>query len=97
MYRTNTDQQSDMQSDWKEFNKVLYKDDTKLATVVGQVPLLNAKADGHDTIYTCVQRAKAITHSLGGEHIWFVTDQAINAPSQEMKWTQGDDWENVHF
>ena len=97
IYRTNTDRYSDEKSNWTEFNKALSQDAKKPATVVGQMPLLNAKADQHDTIYTCVERAKFIAQSLGEQHIWFCTDQAINAPAQETKWTRGEDWENVHF
>ena len=59
------------------------------------MPLLNAKADDHDTINTCIERAKVIADSVGDDHVWFVADQAVYAPAQETKWTQGDD--DVHF
>ncbi|XP_068200369.1 uncharacterized protein [Palaemon carinicauda] len=82
-------------SNWTEFNKELHKSDKRPATIVGLMPLLNAKADDHDTINTCIERAKVIADKVGDDHVWFVADQAIYAPAQETIWTRGDS--NVHF
>ena len=50
IYRSNTDRHRDMKSIWTAFNKTLYQVNRKPATVIGQMPLLNAKVDDHDTI-----------------------------------------------
>ena len=52
MYRSQTDRRKDRKSNWTEFNKFLHKDNAKPATIVGQAPILNAKSDSHNTIYT---------------------------------------------
>ena len=57
--------------------------------------MLNAKANNHNTINTCIERAKVIAESVGDDHVWIVADQDIYAPGQETVWTRGDD--NVHF
>ena len=82
-------------SHWTEFNKKLHKDELKHASVVGVQPLLNAKANDHNTINTCIERAKVITNKVGDDHVWFVADQDIYAPAQEPKWMRGD--KDIYF
>ena len=97
MYRQNTDRSKDILSDWTEFNKYTHKDDTKPASIVGMMPLLNQKADEHETIYTIGERQRHISEVLGQEHTWQTTDQAIHLPSQEVKWTYDEEWKNLHY
>ena len=70
-------------SHWTEFNKKLHKDDQKPASVVGVQPLLNSKANDHNIINTCIERAKVITNKAGNDHVWFVVNKDIYAPAQE--------------
>ena len=97
MYRQNTDRSKDRLSDWTEFNKHLCTNQTKPASIVGQMPLLNAKADQHETIYTIGERTKHLSQVLGQEHSWQTIDQAIHAPSQEVKWTFYEEWKKIHL
>ena len=97
IYREKTDRYNDKKSDWTELNKFLYKDQVKPATIVGQTPILNAKADAHNTIYTIGERGKFIVNALGEEHVFFTVDQGIHGPAMEVKFTLGDEWDNVHY
>ena len=97
MHRQHIGRTKEVNSNWTNYNKKHSGCSDVLATSVGQMPLLNAKADEHNTINTCVERAKIIAQHLGDKYIWFVTDQAIAAPAHETKWTRGGDWDNVHF
>ena len=78
-----------------EFNKKLHKDELKHASVVGVQPLLNAKANDHNTINTCIERVKVIANKVGDDHEWFVADQDIYATAQETKWMRGD--KDIYF
>ena len=60
---------------------------------VGLMLLLNTKADQYNRINTWFERPKVICEKLGED---CVTDQAFNAPAQELKWTKWVIWENVH-
>ncbi len=86
-------------SNWTEFNKHLYQDNTKRASIVGQSTLLNAKADEHNTIYTVGERSKFITCERGvdGQITWITCDQGIHGPAMEVKFTMGREWEDVQF
>ena len=96
-YREKTDQTNDKKADWTEFNKYVYRDRVKPASIIGQIPLLNAKANQHDTINTAVERGRYIAQQIGEDHVWFTNDQDIFAPSEETKWTRGEPWDHVHF
>ena len=97
MFRSQTDKYKDRIADWMEYNKFLYEDKVKPATIVGQAPLLNAKADSHNTIYTVGERGRFIVNTLGEENVWFMVDQGIHGPAMEVKFTLGAEWDKVHF
>ena len=94
-FRYGINRQKEKTAHWTEFNKKLYSPYKEPASVVGQQPILNAKAYEYDTINANIEHAKVITKLVGDEHAWFVADQDIYAPAQETIWTRGD--KNVHF
>ena len=97
MFRQDTERSKDLLSDWTEFNKHLHKDETKPASIVGMMPLLNHKADEYATIYTTGERMRYISQVLGQEHPWQTIDQAIHMPSMEVKWTYDEEWKNLRY
>ncbi len=97
LYRANTNHSTDKKADWTEFNKFLHKKDLKPASVVDQTPILNAKADAHDTIYTCGERGRYIAREVGADHVFFTVDQGLHGPAQEVKWTLGAQWDDVTY
>ena len=96
-YQENTDRSYDKKANWTEFNKFLYKDNVKPASIVGQTPLLDAKVNRHDTVNTVIGRVKFIAEKMGEDHVWITTDQDVLAPSEETKWTHGEEWGDVYF
>ena len=95
--RQSLDRSKDCNANWTDFNKTQSTHADSPAAAVGLMPVLNAKADDHNTILTCAERMKAIADNLTDPEIWCITDQAINAPAHEVKWTKGEEWDNVHF
>ena len=57
----------------------------KPATIVGQTPLLNAKADAHNTIYTEVEKAAHIIESLKNEPFLLAADRGNHGNAMEVK------------
>ena len=60
LYRIQTDRMSNKKSDWTEYNTFIHRNEAEKASVVGQCPLLNAKSDEHNTIYTVGECGKYI-------------------------------------
>ena len=78
MHHQHIDRIKDVNSNWTNYNKNHRGCNDVLATSMGQMPLLNAKANEHKTINTCVERAKIIAQHLGDKYIWFVTDHTVS-------------------
>ena len=84
---------NDILTNWTAYNRNAYaKSDGSEAPadIVAPLPILNSKADDHETINTVGERSKVISNHIGQEHVWLVSDQAVNAPAHEVKWTRGE-------
>ena len=97
LFRSRTNRYCDQKSNWTYFNKYLHKEENKSASIVGQTPILNAKSDAHNTIYTVGERGKVIANTLGQKHVLFTVDQGIHGPAMEVKFPLDEYWHNVHF
>ena len=59
-------------------------------SVVGLMPILNAPAHDMDTLYTAVQRCRAVACALGQQHVVITVDEALYQRLMPLKWTHND-------
>ena len=95
--RQDIDRAQEKKAHWKNLNKIHTKQQTPPATTVAPLPLINAKADDHNTINTVFDRAQHLRNKLGDSQTWMTMDQAIYKPAHEVKWTRGEELEDVNL
>ena len=59
-------------------------------SVVGLMPILNAPAHEMDTLYTAVQRCRAVASALGQQHVVITVDEALFQRLVPLKWAHSD-------
>lgn len=81
---------------WTSFNQVVCPEDPSSGLVsVASMPILQAKADDPDTVYTVLARCKYISESLGQKYTVVTFDQAIYCKAKEIVWMKGNEFRNT--
>ncbi len=60
------------------------------ADIIAPLTILPFKADAHETMNTVGERSKVVVNHIGRKYVFLTSDQAVNAPAHETKWTRGN-------
>ena len=81
---------------WTSFNQVVCPEDPSSGLVcVASMPILQAKADDPDTVYTILARCKYISELLGQKYTVVTFDQAIYCKAKEIVWMKDNEFRNT--
>ena len=79
---------------WAVFNEAVRVSDAPVTTT-GMMPILQAPADENNTVATVLNQMQRLSNHLGQTFTIIIADQPLYSSSQELVWSQPDNYKNV--
>ena len=79
---------------WSGFNQMLSSDKSQ-TTIVGPLPIINSPAHEFETLWTVIQKCKAMTKLRNGSYTVVTMDEGLYNKAMMLQWTKTEAFKDV--